>query len=542
MAILLLLAAAACRGTGPSPGDGPTIEAASIEKHMRFLASDELGGRATASQGHVQSAEYVAAEFEKIGLEPAGIGRSYYQQVPLIAAHLLADESRLTLQRSGTRVELEIERDFVLQPDFLRQGAEIGAPLAYVGFGVRAPEFEYDDYDGIDVSGKILVMLRGAPARFPHNERAFYSSSRTKLRTATDAGAVGVITIKLPGDRANSPWDRAVIHSRMPGMRWIGDGGKPHAAHEKLFVVASMSSEGERKLFEGEAHTLDQLFAAAEDGRTLSFGLSAQLDVLAVTRHERLKSPNVIGLLPGSDPELAGEYLVLTAHLDHVGSVPVGAGGDGIHNGAYDNASGVAMLIEAAAAMAAQDERPRRSVLFLAVTGEEKGLLGSEYFTEHPTVELDDIVADINLDMVLMFHPLKAVVAFGAEHSTLQRNVERAARDAGIRVAEDPIPEQVFFVRSDQYPFVRKGIPSIFLVSGFDAGEEDGLERFHRWMREVYHTPADDMEQAFDFRAGAEFAQLNLRIATDVANAEERPRWNAGDFFGRRFAGSGAGD
>jgi Zn-dependent M28 family amino/carboxypeptidase len=188
-----------------------------------------------------------------------------------------------------------------------------------------------------------------------------------------------------------------------------------------------------------------------------------------------------------------------------------------------------------AAALANTAEPLRRSVLFIALTGEEKGLLGSDYFLENPSVDLDNLVADINLDMVLMLHPLKDVVAFGAEHSTLGQVVENAAAEIGVAVSPDPIPELAIFIRSDQYPFVRKGIPSIFLFSGFDAGAIDGLEQFHLWMRKVYHTPADDMEQAFDFQAGAKFARVNLLIITDVANAEERPRWNAGDFFGERF-------
>jgi hypothetical protein len=520
-----------------------SIDPEAIERHMRFLASDDLHGRATATQGYVDAAEYVAGEFEKIGLDPAGGESTYYQQVPLIAAHLLADASRLALRKNGTRIALEIEQDYILRPDFLRQSVETSAPLAHVGFGVRAPEFGHDDYAGIDARGKILVVIRGAPSRFPHDERAYYSSSRTKLRTAVDAGAVGVIFIESPAERANRPWERAVIHSRMPAMRWIGDGGRPYGAHEELLVVASLSTTGEERLFSGELHTRDEVFFAAEDGRTLSFDLSSTLEVLTITRHERLKSPNVIGRLPGSDPELAGEHVVLTAHLDHVGAVPVEAGDDGIHNGAYDNASGVAILIEAAAAMAGQDQRPRRSVLFVAVTGEEKGLLGSEYFVKHPTVDAAGIVADVNLDMVLMFHPLKNVVAFGAEHSSLGINVQRAVNEAGLRLVEDPIPDQVFFVRSDQYSFVREGVPSIFLISGFDAGDDgNGLKRFHEWTRTVYHSPADDMGQAFDFQAGADFAHLNVMIAADVANAAERPRWNPGDFFGRLFGAPDASD
>ena len=531
----IVLALACAGGDAERPLESRGIEASRIEAHMRFLASDELEGRATATPGYQSAAEYVAEKFEELGLEPAAGEGSYYQSVPLIAGHLLADECRLTLERGSGEIPLEIGTDFVLEPDFLRESAELTAPLAFVGFGVRAPGFDHDDYAGIDVHGKIAVMLRGAPERFPHNERAFYSSSAMKLRTAVEQGALGVIHMALPRDRVNLSWERTVTHAEMPSMRWRTAGGTPHAAHEKLFVVASLSTVGEIKLFEGEERTLEQVFAGAEAGEPSGFDLSAQLNVFVVTRHERLKSPNVIARLAGRDPALAAEHVVLTAHLDHVGSVPVEAGKDGIHNGAYDNSSGVAMLLEVAAALAGSAEPPRRSVVFVALTGEEKGLLGSEYFVENPSVDLDSVVADINLDMVLMFHPLKDVVAFGAEHSTLEAAVERAAREVGVKVGPDPIPELVFFVRSDQYPFVRKGIPSIFLVSGFDAGAADGLEQFHQWMRSVYHTPADDMEQVFDFEAGADFARLNLLIVTDVANAEERPRWNAGDFFGERF-------
>lgn len=535
LVLLILLPAACAGGNAERSQESLGIAASRIETHMRFLAADELGGRATATRGYLRAAEYVAAKFEELGLEPAGGDDSFYQSVPLIAGHLLADESRLTLVRGRQETELEIEVDFVLEPDFLRQGVELTAPLVFVGFGVRAPEFDHDDYSEIDARGKIAVMLRGAPDRFPHNERAFYSSSTMKLRTAAEQGAAGVVYMKLPRARENFPWERTVIHSRMPSMRWLEPGGRPHAVHEELFVIASLSTDGEVKLFEGEERSLSQVFAGAEAGQPVSFDLSTQLRVFVVTRHERRKSPNVLARLAGRDPALADEYVVLTAHLDHVGSVPVATGEDGIHNGAYDNASGVAVLLEVAAAMLSAAEPPRRSVLFAALTGEEKGLLGSEYFVENPTVDLEGLVADINLDMVLMFHPLKDVVAFGAEHSTLERVVECAARGVGVTVGPDPFPELAFFVRSDQYSFVRKGIPSIFLVSGFDAGTDDGLEQFHQWMRDVYHTPADDMGQAFDFEAGADFARLNLLIATEVANAEERPRWNAGDFFGKRF-------
>jgi Zn-dependent M28 family amino/carboxypeptidase len=530
-AILLVLGAAACGGTAPQP---IAIEASAIEAHMRLLASDDLAGRAAGTPGYMAAAEYVAGEFEKIGLEPAGPDAGYFQPVPLVAAHLLADESTLTVRRGDAETRLEIETDFVLQPDFLREGVELRAPLVYAGFGVVAPEYGYDDFAGIEVSGKIVVLLRGAPSTFGHDERAFHSASDVKLRTAVEHGAAGVVYMQLPSDRENDSWEGSVAESRMPAMRWLNADGSPHGAFEELFVVAALSSAGEARLLEGENRTLEAIFAAAEAGQPASFDLAADLEVFTVSRHERMKSPNVIARLPGSDPALAAEHVVLTAHLDHLGSMPIEAGGDGIHNGAYDNASGVAMLIEVARAMVAAGA-PRRSILFMAVTAEEKGLLGSDYFAEYPTVAVDRLVANVNLDMVLMLHPLADIVAYGAAHSSLEQAVERAAAAAGLRVGEDPSPELVFFVRSDQFSFVQRGVPSIFLVSGFDAGEREGLEMFHAWMRGTYHTPADDMSQPIDFEAGADFARLNLRIVTDVANADERPRWNDGDFFGERF-------
>ncbi len=535
LALSILLPLACSGGDAGRSEESRGIDAGRIEAHMRFLAADELEGRETATPGYMRAAEYVAARFEELGLEPAGEDGGYYQSVPLIAGSLLADESRLTLINGARETELEIQADYVLAPDLLRQSAELTAPLVFVGFGVRAPGFEHDDYAGIDVAGKIVVMLDGAPDRFSHNERAFYSDATMKKQTAAQLGAVGVVTMMLPRDRVNYPWDAVVADSEMSAMRWLEPDGRPNGVHEELFVVAMVSTQGEIKLFEGADKTLDQVFAAATAGETSSFDLSAKLGVFAVTRHQRVKSPNVIARLAGHDPALASEHVVLTAHLDHVGAVPVEAGKDGIHNGAYDNSSGVAMMLEVATALAAAAEPTRRSVLFIALTGEEKGLLGSEYFVEHPSIDLDNLVADINLDMVLMLHPLEDVVAFGAEHSTLETVVELAAREVGVAISPDPIPELTLFVRSDQYPFVRKGIPAVFLFSGFDAGAADGLEQFHAWMRNVYHSPTDDMEQAFDFEAGADFARINLLIVTDVANAEERPSWHAGDFFGDRF-------
>jgi Zn-dependent M28 family amino/carboxypeptidase len=248
-----------------------------------------------------------------------------------------------------------------------------------------------------------------------------------------------------------------------------------------------------------------------------------------------MESPNVAGLLRGSDPRIRDEVVVFTAHLDHLGiGEPVN--GDSIYNGALDNASGSAALLEVARAFARLPKPPRRSVLFLAVTAEEKGLLGSDYFAEYPTVPSERIVANLNLDVLAMLYPLRQVVPMGAEHSTLEATVKRAASQMGIELGPDPFPEEVFFVRSDQYSFVRRGVPSLFLFWGFksDSGV-DAAARFREWGRTRYHTPQDDLSQPMDLEAGARHAQINFLVGLDVANADGRPAWKPGDFFGRTF-------
>ena len=515
-------------------GAAEAIDPQAIRAHMEQLADDALEGRGAGSRGYLLAADYVANAFREIGLRPAGDQGGFHQQVPLASTELLAAESSLQLVREEAVEPLEMEVDYVLSGDFLRERGEIEAPVAYVGFGVSAPELEYDDYAGIDVRGKVVALFRGAPSTFPHNERAYHASSEVKASAAVRHGAAGVLQMLLPDERAGRPWDRTVRHGRMASMRWIGEGGLPHGARPELFVEASLNESGERKLFAGAALDFAEAVAVAKEGRAGSFDLPPRIVARTASRHARLESPNVIGVLEGSDPNLALEYVVLTAHLDHVG-VGQPVDGDGIHNGAYDNASGVAILLEVAHALAALPAPPRRSVLFLAVTAEEKGLLGSDYWTHKPTVPLDAVVANVNLDMVMMLHPLRDVVAFGAEHSTLQREVEIAARAFRVELSPDPIPDEVFFVRSDQFPFVRKGVPSLFLISGMDGGEGDGLQEFRAWMRTTYHTPADDMSQPFDLEAGAQFARVNFLLAWEIAMAAERPQWNPGDFFGERF-------
>ncbi|HYH46268.1 MAG TPA: M28 family peptidase, partial [Thermoanaerobaculia bacterium] len=329
--------------------------------------------------------------------------------------------------------------------------------------------------------------------------------------------------------------------SKQPGFAWVDGAGRPRDLPPELRGAAFLSASGAEALFAGAPHRLDEIFRQATAGKVPRFALPVEAALRGVSRRERTASPNVAALLPGSDPRLRDEVVVLSAHLDHLG-VGEPVAGDAIYNGAFDNASGIAILLEVAGALARLPERPRRSVLFLAVTAEESGLHGSDYFARHPTVPAGRIVANVNLDMALMLFPLRDVIAFGAEHSSLGPTVEEAARRLGLAVTPDPAPEQVIFIRSDHYSFVKQGIPSIFLATGLQSGDPaiKGPARWGEWLATTYHKPGDDMAQKIDFESGAQFARLNFLVAHQIAQADRAPSWNPGDFFGEKFRGIAA--
>jgi hypothetical protein len=539
---ILLCIPATVHAKGLEPSEAMRqISPNAIRAHMAFLSDDLLEGRGTGTRGYDIAAHYVATQYAALGLEPAGEAGSYFQPVPFRRADLIESAASAVLRGPGGTKKLAYGTDFIFSKDPVHEETRLEAPLVYVGYGVTAPEFNYDDYAGIDVTGKVIVYLRGAPPRFPHNELAYYSDQDVKLRNAVERGAVGAVALRTPRASSRFPWSRVALNNHVPGMYWMMRDGQVAGTFPEIQITGTLSESGATKVFAGAPHTLDEVFEAAEASRPLAFDLAYSGRFTRKTRHSQVQSPNVAGLLPGWDPRLKQETVVVSAHLDHLGIGAV-ADGDSIYNGAYDNASGVALLLEVARAMKSLSRPPKRSILFLAVTGEEKGLLGSEYYAEYPTVPRQNLVADVNLDEFLMLHPLMDVIAFGAEHSTLDLSVRRAARELHVLVTADPEPQETIFIRSDQYSFVKKGIPSVFLVGGHDAGDggNHGREVDDVWEREVYHSQKDDMTQVFDFEAGARFARLNFRLLMDVANEPKRPEWNAGDFFGERFAHSPA--
>jgi len=538
LATVLVFLAASTSAAAEDPAAAlASIRPEALRSHVRFLADDLLEGRDTASRGHEIAARFVAAQFEELGLEPSGGGGSYLQRVPLKQARILERGTFFLLNVPGRSPRsLVLGKDFVALPSLLYEHADVLARAVYVGHGISAPEMHHDDYEGVDVRGKVVVILFGAPPTFPNDQRAYYSSTELKNKEAAARGAVAILSLIPPEEETRRSFARLASNRDRVSMAWI-EGGLPAGVPAGLRARVALSRVVGEEFFEGTRLTADEAFRAAGEGRTGSLELQATVHLHVESRGGVAESPNVLGVLKGSDPELSKECVVLSAHLDHLG---IGAprNGHAIYHGAYDNASGVAGMMEIARALATTLPRPRRSILFAAFTGEEKGLLGSDYFAHHPTVPLSAVVADLNMDMFLTLYPVKDIVAFGAEHSSLGPLTGEMAARLGLEVSPDPSPQEVIFIRSDHYAFVKQGIPSLMLSCGLKTTDPtiDSAKLFRNWMATVYHSPQDDMTQPMDFESAARIARLYLLVALGVANDPQRPSWNEGDFFGGRFA------
>ncbi|MFQ5694404.1 MAG: M28 family peptidase, partial [Terriglobia bacterium] len=412
------------------------IRADGLRAHINFLADDLLEGRGTGTRGYQLAANYVAAQFETFGLEPAG-SEGYLQ--PIRFRHSQADRqsSSLVLVREDGELGLAYGDDFIADDDLLREESAVTAPLVFVGFGVSAPALDYDDYAGVDARGKIVVLLPGAPSAFPSSERAHFSSGSVKRSNAVAHGAVGVLVLWSPEMERRFPWKTFGRFARRGSMTWLDEKGEAFNTFPTLRALAVLSRPGAEKLFAGAPRSLEEAFSLEEGQRVPAFDLPASARVRVLSEHKELESPNVVARLRGSDPRLRDEYVVYTAHLDHEGLGEPDETGDTIYNGAVDNASGIAALLEIARAFAGLQPAPRRSVLFIATAGEEEGLLGAEYFAHHPTVSGEALVANINCDGNLMLYPPADVIAYGAEHSTLGGTVEQAAARLGLEVSPD---------------------------------------------------------------------------------------------------------
>jgi hypothetical protein len=493
-------------------------------------------GRMTGTPEYDEAAAYVAERFAEIGLEPGG-DDGWFQQVPMLARRIDVDSTKFIFHQDDVEKAQRWKEDFVMGGDTVRAETNITAEVVYVGFGIHAPDMNYSDYDGIDVEGKIIAAFGGAPDSFPHNERAYYSSGLTKAEEAVARGAVGYVGLRSRTDQRRYTWERLSENAGVrPGMSWLNLSGEAANFFPELQGGAMLNVPPAHELFSRAPISFEQALDAADAGTPLSTPLGTEITLARKTDHETINSPNVIGILRGSDPELANEYVVFTAHLDHVGTgVPIN--GDTIYNGMYDNAMGTSLLIETARAFAAMPEPPRRSIMFIALTGEERGLVGSDYFAHYPTVPTDSLIANVNLDMPLLLYPLADVIAFGAEHSSLEKVISGVVGEEDFKLSPDPYPEEVIFIRSDQYSFVKKGVPAVFLVPGLTSTDPDvdaaAITLEHRQTH--YHQPSDDLSRPIDWDSALRFARANVRIGHAVAEEDEKPSWNEGDFFGEKF-------
>lgn len=514
------------------------VQPDAIRSHVEFLAADLLEGRATASRGYDIAAAYVASQFRQAGLQPAGEDdKSYLQKVPLLEATPVLPGSSAALVRNDDTYAFEYGTHYLPNADFISASSTLSAPMMFAGFGIDAPELTYNDFEGIDVKGRIAVIFSGAPAKFSNEKRAYYSWEERKLTTLVERGAVGVITIDSNADAKRTPWERRVAMSWIPQMRWLDEAGQPQNAFPALKLRFRFNHDAASQLFETAQSSFPEALAASEDGTPQGFELPGMMTLSATTGLRKTESANVLGVLRGSDPQLKDEYIVVSAHLDHLGR-GTAVNGDAVYNGAHDNAVGVGIMLEIARALHESNAKPRRSVLFAAVTAEEKGLLGSDFFASQAQLDQKKIVANLNVDMPLPFTPVFDFVALGAEHSTLGAAARQAASAQGYRLSADAAPELVRFIRSDQFSFIRRGIPALVLSAGYQprnpSVDLDELRR--QYLATHYHQPSDDLTLPIDYRTAADLARVDLRIALSVANTTTAPRWTTGDFFAEKFS------
>ncbi len=477
----------------------------------------------------------VAAQFAAYGLQPGGTG-GWFQRVAFQRTSYVPGGSFVAI--SGPKGEQRFvhggESMVRLHPRELTFDLE--APLVFVGFGMTNERFKLDDYRGLDVKGKIVVVLTGFPKGLPSEEGAHLDS--IKAQEAERHGAVGILAVRtLQADRSY-PWERAHDVADDPYFDWVHPDGRVNFIAETVGARATVNRPVANAIFAGAPRSLESVLAAADkpNASPRGFALKTRARIHAEGKAERVPSPNVIGLLRGSDPVLADQYVVLSAHLDHIGiatAKPDAPDADVINNGALDNAAGVATMLEVARAAAAAGTKPRRSIVFLATTGEEEGLRGADYYAHYPTVPIRQVVGNVDLDMPVLLYPFTDVIAFGANHSSFGPLVSRAVGSMGLALSPDPMPQEGIFTRSDHYMFVKQGVPAVFLATGFANGGEKAWDAF---LAGPYHHPGDDLKQPIDWAAGARFAEANYRITRAMADADEPPRWNAGDFFGDTFA------
>ena len=508
-----------------------TTQPAALEAHVRYLADDRLRGRLPGTPGYQLAVDYVTRQFREMGVEPAGERGGYTQLVRLRRAFVEPGAALSYQPAAGAAQPLAASA----YPNPGQPAVRVeNAPLVFAGYGISAPELGYDDYAGVEATGKVVVVTRQPPRQFADNERQYFMDLRTVLETAARHGAAGVLLAAAHAGARLPEFAKGLVSALGADGQVVVS--RSYAAGPAQ-LVAAIGPAALQQLFAGAAQDTGQVMSALRAGRPASQALAGRLSAHYRSRYQDVDSYNVVGKITGSDPRLRDTYVVHSAHLDHLGVGPPVAS-DSIYNGAHDNATGVASVLEIGRLYIRLRPRPRRSVLLVLVTGEEMGLLGSAYFARLPTVPAGSLVADVNTDMPTLIAPLLSVVPLGASHSSLLGPVQRAARTLRLSIEPDPEPTQNRFIRSDQYSFVVQGVPALHIKYGNRTadGRNDLSATVQQWRARTYHQPQDNFEGGtFDWAAGVKYVQLNFLIGYQVAQDPQRPTWNKDDFFGVRF-------
>lgn len=524
--LLLSTALVAQNSSRPTPPT-PNFDGNSWWNYVKVLADDNMEGRETGSPGLQKAAAYIVEQLKKDGLQPAGVN-GFYQPVKLQSRQIDESASSLALVRNGTSEPLVLGQDAMFSTR-VNLAPSVDAPMVFVGYGLKVPEKNYNDFSGLDLKGKVAVMIAGSPSDMPSALASHYQSSTERYKTLREAGVIGIVSIPNPASM-DVPWSRMTLARARPSMS-LADPSLDDSQGIKLVVIFNPADA--EKLFQGSGHTFQELADLAKDRKPLpQFPLTASIKATTKLIEKEVDSANVIAKLPGTDPKLKDQYVVLSSHMDHLGiGEPIN--GDNLYNGAMDNASGCALNLDIANSLGGSHAKLRRSVLFVFVTAEEKGLLGSKYFASNPTVPKGSIVADINTDMFLPIFPLKVLTVYGLAESDLGDMVKQVAQGEGVAVQPDPEPLRNAFIRSDQYSFIRQGIPAVAMKVGFAPGSpQAAIEK--KWLTERYHAPSDDLNQPVDFAAAGKFEDIVQGLTVMVADNPQRPDWKNDSFF-RRF-------
>jgi Zn-dependent M28 family amino/carboxypeptidase len=507
-----------------------TISPDHIRWHVRFLAHDLLEGRGTGQRGGDLAAEYMATQFAEYGLKPAGDNGSYLQKVPLVGVTALLETTFSLVPQHGAAMDLKPLTDYVATDQTQQPQSEVNADIVFVGYGIEAPEYHWDDYKGVDVHGKVLLMLVNEPPSddprfFKGKALTYYGRWTYKFEEAARKGAVGVILVHQT-EMASYPWE--VVRNSNSGEKSFLKLEGP-----ALKVASWIHLDVAEKLAASSGMNLDKMMADARSRDFHPLSLGAKLKAHMVSKVRELQSNNVVAMLPGSDRNLKQEAVMYTAHYDHFGIRP-DMPGDNIFNGAQDNATGCGILLELARAYSVASQRPRRSIIFAAVTAEEQGLLGSEYLGKHPPISAGQISLDLNYDDVKPLGAPEEVEVSGAERTTFYAAVQATANEFRLAIRPDARPEAGHFYRSDHFSLARVGIPSFSINEGMKFKGHDeawGLEQNRDYTQNHYHQPSDEYHPEMDFTGDSAVARFGFALGWEAASAPKRVEWKKGDEF-----------